>query len=63
MEKKDKTLRPGIDFTIKNWYTLPPIFLAFEQPQGVIVFTKLVFMRAMSGKPPSTHGQATMNTW
>lgn len=47
VEKKDKTLRPCIDFrglnniTIKNKYPLPLISSAFEPLQGATVFTKL----------------------
>lgn len=45
--KKDKTLRPCIDYwglndiTIKNLYPLPLISSAFELLQGATIFTKL----------------------
>lgn len=47
VEKKDKTLRPCIDYTglnditIKNRYSLPLMTSAFDQLQGARVFTKL----------------------
>ncbi len=47
VEKKDKTLRPCIDYrglndiTIKNRYPLPLISSAFELLQGATIFTKL----------------------
>lgn len=47
VEKKDKTLRPCIDFrglndiTVKNRYPLPLISSAFELLQGATIFTKL----------------------
>uniref|UniRef100_A0A8C7WS22 Gypsy retrotransposon integrase-like protein 1 n=1 Tax=Oryzias sinensis TaxID=183150 RepID=A0A8C7WS22_9TELE len=47
VEKKDKTLRPCIDYrhlnniTIKNKYPLPLLNSAFEYLQGATVFTKL----------------------
>ena len=47
VDKKDKTLRPCIDYrglndiTIKNRYPLPLIASAFELLQGATVFTKL----------------------
>lgn len=47
MEKKNKTLRPWIDFrglnniTVKNCYLLPLISSAFKLLQGVTIFTKL----------------------
>lgn len=45
--KKDKTLRPCIDFqglnniTVKNKYSLPLINSAFEPLHGDTIFTKL----------------------
>lgn len=45
--KKDKTLRPCIDFrglnniTMKNRYPLPLLSSAFEQLQGATIFSKL----------------------
>ena len=47
VEKKDKTLRPCIDYrglndiTIKNRYPLPLISSAFELLEGATIFTKL----------------------
>ncbi|KAF7648883.1 hypothetical protein LDENG_00150580, partial [Lucifuga dentata] len=47
IEKKDKSLRPCIDYrglnevTIKNRYPLPLLFSAFELLQGATIFTKL----------------------
>ena len=47
VEKKDKTLRPCIDYrglndiTVKNRYPLPLISTAFELLEGATVFTKL----------------------
>ena len=47
MAKKDKTLRPCIDYrglndvTVKNRYPLPLISSAFELLQGATIFTKL----------------------
>ncbi|KAF7641341.1 hypothetical protein LDENG_00284490, partial [Lucifuga dentata] len=47
VEKKDKTLRPCIDYrglnhiTIKNRYPLPLLSSAFELLQGATIFTKL----------------------
>ena len=47
VEKKDKTLRPCIDYrglneiTVKNRYPLPLIASAFELLEGATVFTKL----------------------
>lgn len=47
VEKKDKSLRPCIDFrglnsiTVKNKYPLPLLFSAFELLQGATVFSKL----------------------
>lgn len=47
VEKKDKTLRPCIDYrglndiTVKNRYPLPLISSAFELLQGAHIFTKL----------------------
>lgn len=47
VEKKDKTLRPCIDYrglndiTIKNRYPLPLISTAFELLQGATIFSKL----------------------
>lgn len=46
VEKKDKTLRPCIDWglndiTVKNRYPLPLMVTAFELLQGGSVFTKL----------------------
>lgn len=47
VEKKDKTLRPCIDYTglnyitIKNRYPLPLLSSAFDMLQGAKVFTKL----------------------
>lgn len=47
VEKKDKSLRPCIDYrglndiTIKNRYPLPLISSAFELLQGATIFTKL----------------------
>ena len=47
VDKKDKTLRPCIDYrglnniTVKNRYPLPLISSAFELLQGATVFTKL----------------------
>lgn len=47
VEKKDKTLRPCIDYrglndiTIKNRYPLPLISSAFELLQDAVIFTKL----------------------
>lgn len=47
VEKKDKTLRPCIDFrglnniTVKNKYPLPLINSAFEPLHGTTIFTKL----------------------
>lgn len=47
VEKKDKTLRPCIDYrglnkiTVKNKYSLPLLTSAFELLQGVTIFSKL----------------------
>lgn len=47
VEKKDKTLRPCIDYrglnkiTVKNKYSLPLLTSAFEFLQGVTIFSKL----------------------
>uniref|UniRef100_A0A3P9C5M7 ribonuclease H n=1 Tax=Maylandia zebra TaxID=106582 RepID=A0A3P9C5M7_9CICH len=47
VEKKDKTLRPCIDFrglnniTVKNKYPLPLLTSAFELLQGAVIFSKL----------------------
>lgn len=47
MDKKDKTLRPCIDYcglnniTIKNKYPLPLLTSAFEPLQGSVIFSKL----------------------
>ncbi len=47
VSKKDRTLRPCIDYhglnniTVKNKYPLPLISSAFESLQGATVFTKL----------------------
>ena len=47
VEKKDKTLRPCIDYrglneiTVKNRYPLPLISSAFELLQGSTIFSKL----------------------
>lgn len=47
VEKKDKSLRSCIDYhllndiTVKNWYPLPLISLAFELLHGAKVFSKL----------------------
>ncbi|KAF7657497.1 hypothetical protein LDENG_00026390 [Lucifuga dentata] len=47
VEKKDKSLRPCIDYrglnniTVKNWYPLPLLSSAFESLQGATIFTKL----------------------
>lgn len=47
VDKKDKTLRPSIDYcglnqiTVKNKYPLPLLFSAFEPLHGAIIFTKL----------------------
>ena len=47
VDKKDKTLRPCIDFrglnniTVKNKYPLPLLTSAFEPLQGATIFTKL----------------------
>lgn len=52
MEKKDKTLRPCIDyrglndFTIKNRYPLHLISTAFKLSQRATVFTKLSLFNA-----------------
>lgn len=46
-EKKDKTLRPCIDYrglnniTVKNKYPLPLLTSAFELLQGATIFSKL----------------------
>jgi len=78
VEKKDKTLRPCIDFwglndiTIKNRYPLPLISSAFELLQGATIFTKLDLRNAyhlvhiregMSGRPPSTPPRGTTSIW
>ena len=50
--KKDKSLRPGIDYrglnniTVKNRYPLPLLSTAFELLQGATVFTKLELRNA-----------------
>ena len=47
MEKKDKSLRPCIDYrglnniTVKNRYPLPLMSTAFELLQGACIFSKL----------------------
>lgn len=47
MDKKDKSLRPCIDYwglnqiTVKNKYPLPLLSFAFELLQGMTVFSKL----------------------
>lgn len=47
VEKKDKSLRPRIDYrglndiTVKNHYPLPLISSAFENLQGATIFSKL----------------------
>lgn len=52
VEKRDKTLRPCIDYrglndnTVKNCYPLPLISSAFELLQGATIFTKLDFRNA-----------------
>ena len=57
VSKKDKTLRPCIDFrglndiTVKNKYPLPLISSAFEPLQGDTVFSKLDLRERV---PPGT---------
>lgn len=52
VEKKDKTLRPGIDYrglnniTVKNKYPLPLIDSAFEPLHNATVFSKLDLCKA-----------------
>lgn len=52
VEKKDKTLRPGIDYrglndiTVKNKYPLPLIDSAFEPLHNATVFSKLDLYKA-----------------
>lgn len=52
VEKRDKTLRPCIDYrglndiTVKNRYVLPLIASAFEQLQGATIFSKLGLQNA-----------------
>lgn len=58
VEKKDKTLRPCIDYrglnsiTVKNKYPLPLITSAFDPLQGAVIFTKLDLRNAYR---PSSH--------
>jgi hypothetical protein len=78
VEKKDKTLRPCIDYRglndipVKNRYPLPLLFSAFEPFQGATIFSKLDLRNAyhlvrmrreMSGRQPSTQPVGIMSTW
>lgn len=73
--KKDKSLRPCIDYrglnnvTVKNRYPLSLISSAFELLQGATIFTKLDLWftwfrlrRETSEKQPSTHPGDITNT-
>ena len=52
VQKKDKSLRPCIDYlglnniTVKNRYPLPLISSAFELLEGATIFTKLYLRNA-----------------
>ena len=60
MAKKDKTLRPCIDFnglndiTVKNKYSLPLIFSAFVPLQGATIFYRQKLLH---------NNRETVNLW
>lgn len=77
VEKKDKTLRPCIDFrglnkiTFKNKYLLPLLASAFKLLQGATIFSKLDLRnayrsestRVMNGRSRLTPTLGILNTW